>query len=231
MKAVSKLILVTVRGALALGLVLPARAATETYKIQASHSNVGFNVKRFFTKIPGSFATVDGTIVVDRDALENSSVDATIAIGSVNTNDAKRDGHLKNDDFFSADKFPSASFKSTSWKKTGADTYDVAGNLTIKDVTKPVILKTKLLGFGKAARGLEVAAFEATTTLDRREFGITYGAPAIASEVDVVINIESQKQTTGAAANPPPPATKPTAAVNGNFIPEGVWRGVFDISE
>lgn len=178
---------------LAILSVLTASAAVETYTIQPAHSSINFGVRRFFTKIPGSFAKFEGTVTVDRDNLEKSSTQATISTASVNTNDAKRDAHLQNGDFFSADKFPAIAFTSTSWTKTGPDTYDVAGDLTIKDVTKPVVLKTRVLGFGPGARGAPVAAFEATTTIKREDFGISYGKPAIANEVDIQINIEATK--------------------------------------
>jgi polyisoprenoid-binding protein YceI len=177
-----------------LALGATAHAAVETYQIQPAHSSVNFSVKRFFTKIPGAFARFSGTITVDRENLENNATDATIEVGSVNTNDQKRDAHLQTADFFLSEKFPAVSFKSKSWKKTGADTYDVAGDLTIKDVTKPVVLKTKVLGFGKGARGAEIAGFEATTTISRSDFGVTFGKGVISDEVDIDINIESSKQ-------------------------------------
>ena len=179
---------------LVLTLASPARAAVETYKIQPAHSSINFGVRRFFTKIPGSFAKFEGTIVVDRDDLEKSSTNAQIAVASVTTNDSKRDTHLQSADFFLSEKFPAISFKSNSWKKTGADTYDVAGDLTIKDITKPVVLKTKVLGFGPGARGALIAGFEATTTINRQDFGIAYGKGIIADDVDILINIESLKQ-------------------------------------
>ncbi len=168
-----------------------ATAAVETYKIDPAHSSVGFNVRHFFTKVPGVFAKSSGTITVDRDNLEKSSVEATIDVGSVNTREEKRDAHLKNQDFFLVEKFPSMTFKSKSWKKTGADTYDVAGDLTIKDKTKEVVLKVKSLGFGPGSRGAQLSGWEASTTLDRRDFGITYGQGVVGNDVDVAINIEA----------------------------------------
>lgn len=190
MKSLTRFALIS---ALTFGAFSAAHAAVETYKIQSAHSSINFGVRRFFTKIPGSFAKFEGTVTVDRDDLEKSSTDATISVASVNTNDPKRDAHLQNGDFFLAEKFPAIAFKSKSWKKTGTDTYDVAGDLTIKDVTKPVVLKTKVLGFGPGARGAQVAAFEATTTINRTDFGLSYGKPAIADEVEILINIESIK--------------------------------------
>lgn len=171
-----------------------ASAAVETYAIDHAHSSVGFTVRHFFTKVPGSFSKFSGTIKVDRDNLENSSVEATIEVKSVNTNDAKRDGHLQNDDFFVSSKFPAVSFKSSSWKKTGENTYDVAGDLTIKDVTKPVVLKVVALGFGPGMRGAQISGWEATTKIDRRDFGLGYGQGMVGNDVDIAINVEAVLQ-------------------------------------
>src|SRR4051794_23683700 len=91
MKLATKL---SLAGALTLGAFLTASAAVETYQIQTAHSSVNFGVRRFFTKIPGAFTKFSGTITVDRDNLENSSTNATIEVGSVDTYDPKRDAHL-----------------------------------------------------------------------------------------------------------------------------------------
>lgn len=177
--------------ALALAVLSTASAAVETYKIDPAHSSVGFTVRHFFTKVPGVFGKTTGTIKVDRDNMEQSSVEATIDVASVNTREEKRDAHLKNKDFFLVEQFPTMTFKSKSWKKTGEDTFDVTGDLTIKDKTKEVVLKVKLLGFGPGARGAQLSGWEAKTTLDRRDFGITYGQGVVGNEVDVSIDIEA----------------------------------------
>ncbi len=180
--------------ALATTFVAAASAAVETYKIDTAHSAVGFDIRHFFTKVPGTFNKVSGTIVVDRDNLEQSKVEATIDVATINTREEKRDSHLKSGDFFLAEKFPAITFKSKSWKKTGDDTFDVTGDLTIKDTTKEVVLQTKLLGFGPGARGAMLSGWEAKTTLDRRDYGISYGQGAVGNEVDVRIDIEAVLQ-------------------------------------
>lgn len=177
--------------ALAVTFVSAASAAVETYKIDTAHSAVGFDIRHFFTKVPGTFNKVTGTITVDRDNLEKSSVEATIDVATINTREEKRDAHLKSGDFFLTEKFPAITFKSKSWKKTGEDTFDVTGDLTIKETTKEVVLKTKLLGFGPGARGAMLSGWEAKTTLDRRDFGISYGQGAVGNEVNVGIDIEA----------------------------------------
>ena len=176
--------------ALLAGLATSASAAVESYKIDATHSNIQFSLRHLVSKFSGSFSTVAGTINVDRDNLEKSTVEATIDIGSINTADEKRNGHLKSPDFFDAAKFPAMTFKSTAWKKTGEDTFDVTGNLTIKDVTKPVVLKVKLLGFGAGMGGATVSGWEVTGAIKKSEFGLA--GPAMLGKVlgdDVAINI------------------------------------------
>ena len=176
--------------ALAAGLASSGFAAVETYKIDSTHSTIQFSLRHLVSKYTGSFSTVSGNLTVDRDNLEKSSVEATIDVGSINTSDEKRNSHIKSPDFFDFAKFPSMTFKSTAWKKTGFDTYDVTGNLTIKDVTKPVVLKAKLLGFGDGMGGAKLTGWEVTGAIKKSEFGL--GGPAMLGKVlgdDVTINI------------------------------------------
>jgi polyisoprenoid-binding protein YceI len=181
-------------GAMALGLFASAQAAVETYKIDPVHSSVGFTIRHFFTNVPGTFTKFSGTIVVDRANLENSTVEARIEVASVDTRNGMRDDDLRSDKFFSAVKLPAITFKSTSWKKTGDDTYDVTGNLTIRDVTKEVVLKTKSLGFGPGMKGAMLSGWEATTTLDRNDFGITAYPKVLGDDIAVTITIEADLQ-------------------------------------
>jgi polyisoprenoid-binding protein YceI len=180
--------------ALGSGLVSFACAAVETYTIDPVHSSVGFRIRHFVSKVPGSFTKFSGTILVDRDNLENSSVEATIDVGSINTFNEHRDADLKTANYFDADKFATITFKSKSWKKTGDDTFDVTGDLTIKGVTKEVVLKTTLLGFGPGMRGAQLSGWEATTTLKKSDFGVTGPAmlaTALGEEVAITIGIEA----------------------------------------
>jgi polyisoprenoid-binding protein YceI len=191
MKLTTKLLALA---ALAAGISNAASAAVETYNIDPVHSSVGFNVRHFLTKVPGIFTKFSGTITVDRDNLENSSVDATIDVGSVSTNNDKRDTHLKSPDFFDFADFSTITFKSTSWKKTGDTTFDVTGNLTIRGTTKPVVLKVDLLGFGPGMMGAQLSGWDATTTIDRGDFGVNGPAmlgKALGSEVGISISVEA----------------------------------------
>ena len=191
MKLRSRLLAVA---ALATGLASSGFAAVETYKIDSTHSTVQFSLRHLVSKYTGSFSTVSGDITVDRDHLEKSSVEAKIDVGSINTSDEKRNAHIKSPDFFDFAKFPSMTFKSTAWKKTGEDTYDVTGDLTIKDVTKPVVLKAKLLGFGDGMGGAKLSGWEVTGAIKKSDFGLAGPAmlgKVLGNDVAIIIGIEA----------------------------------------
>ena len=177
--------------ALALGSLTSVRAAVETYNIDPVHTWVGFSVAHFFTKVPGYFGKVKGTIVVDRDHLENSTVEAVIEVASITTNTKMRDDDLRSTNFFAAAQFPAMTFKSSAWKSTGDNTYAVTGVLTMKNVAKEVVLKVTSLGFGPGMKGAAISGWEAKLTLDRRDFDITADQGAVGNSVDVLINVEA----------------------------------------
>jgi polyisoprenoid-binding protein YceI len=176
---------------LALGSTASAKAAIETYDIDPVHTWVGFTVSHFFTKVPGYFSKVKGTIVVDRDHLENSTIEAVIEVASITTNTKMRDDDLRSTNFFAAATFPVMTFKSLAWKSTGADTFTVTGMLTMKNVAKEVVLKVTSLGFGPGMKGAAISGWEASLTLDRRDFDIGADQGMIGNSVDVVINVEA----------------------------------------
>ena len=184
-------ILSLVIAALALGPLTSAKAAVETYNIDPVHTWVGFSIAHFFTKVPGYFSKVKGTIVVDRDHLENSTVEAVIEVASITTNTKMRDDDLRSTNFFAAAQFPAMTFKSSAWKSTGDNTYAVTGVLTMKNVAKEVELKVTSLGFGPGMKGAAISGWEAKLTLDRRDFDITADQGAVGNSVDVLINVEA----------------------------------------
>ena len=180
--------------ALATASFQSASAAVETYVIDPVHSSIGFSIRHFVSKVPGSFTKFSGTIVVDRADLEKSSVEATIEVTSVNTANEKRDGHLQSPDFFDTAKFPSATFKSKSWKKTGEDSFDVTGDFTLHGVTKEIVLKTKLLAFGAGMKGAQLSGWEASAVIKKSDFGVNGPAmlgKALGDEVTLNIAIEA----------------------------------------
>lgn len=187
----------------ALALASTGKATVETYNIDPVHSSVGFTIRHLVGRVPGRFTKFSGAITVDRDNLENSSVSAVIDVGSVDTDNDKRNGHLKTADFFDAATYSTITFKSTSWKKTGDGTFDVTGDLTIKNVTKPVVLKVTLNGFGPGMKGTMESGWEATTTLNRTDFGVNGPAmlgTMLGNDVAVDILIEADIATAADAA-------------------------------
>jgi len=178
---------------LMLGSLTSAKAAVETYNIDPVHTWVGFSIAHFFTKVPGYFSKVKGTIVVDRNHLENSTVEAVIEVASITTNTKMRDDDLRSTNFFAAAQFPAMTFKSSAWKSTGGNTYAVTGVLTMKNVAKVVVLKVTSLGFGPGINGAAISGWEAKLTLDRRDFDITADQGAIGNDVDVLINVEADR--------------------------------------
>ncbi len=179
-----------------LGFVATASAAVETYKLDPVHSSVSFSLRHLVSKFSASFTKVTGAVAYDATAPEKSSVEATVAIASVNSGNETRNGHLLDTqhNFFEVAKFPTATFTSTAWKKTGDDTFDVTGDLTIKGVTKPVVFKVSLLGTGPGMGGSTVSGWEATTVIKKSDFGVNGPAmlgKALGDEVTLTIGIEA----------------------------------------
>jgi polyisoprenoid-binding protein YceI len=194
----SKLALVI--AGLALGSLASAQAAVETYDIDPVHTWVGFSVSHFFTKVPGFFGKVKGTVTVDREHLEKSNVEAVIEVASITTNTSMRDDDLRSANFFAADKFPTMTFKSKTWKYTGGSAYVVTGDLTIKGVTKSVVLKVTSLGFGPGMKGVAISGWEVSTTLDRRDFDSSADQGMIGNNVEIVIQVEADLRKTATAS-------------------------------
>jgi len=186
-----------------LTLTLAARAEVVAYKIDSVHSSVGFTLRHMVSKFTSSFTKVTGTVNYDAAAPEASSVEATVEIGSVSTASERRDTHIKSPDFFDAAKFPNATFKSKSWKKTGESTYAVTGDLTIKDVTKEVVLSTELLGSGPGMGGATITGWEAKTTIKKSDFGLAGPAmlgKVLGDDVALTISIEAGHKPDAPAA-------------------------------
>jgi len=193
--------------ALATGL---ATAEPTNFVVDRGHSEVGFNVRHIFNQVHGRFNDWDAAIAYDPKNVANSSVSATIRDSSIFTGNDRRDAHLRTNDFFWADKYPTITFKSTKVVPGKDDKhFAVEGNLTIRDVTKPVTLDTQFLGMGPVSiSGRSVgtqAGFIAKTTINRKDYGIVWnrtldqGGMMLDDDVELVLNI--------AAMTPPPAAT------------------------
>ncbi|HVS51499.1 MAG TPA: YceI family protein [Opitutaceae bacterium] len=183
--------------AVAAAFVSHACAAGDTYTIDAVHSSVAFSVRHFVSKVPGKFTKFSGAITVDKDNPANNAAEATIETASLSTENQRRDDHVRSADFLDAAKFPTIKFKSTAWTKTGDNTFDVKGNLTIKDVTRPVTLKVTLLGIGPGMPGTTLSGWEATTTIDKKDFHVIDPPmldAALGDDVAITINVEADKK-------------------------------------
>lgn len=183
-------------------LCLTGDAAVETYQIDPAHSSVVFQVRHFLAKVPGTFAKFTGTVTVDRDNFEHNDIAATVEIAGIDTKSEARNKHLLSADFFLAEKFPTATFRSKSWKKSGADTWTVTGDLTIKDQTRPLVLAVRFLGYATGQRGAQLSGWEAATTISRTDFGVGKPEKSIADEVELSINIEAKLPKPDAAKAP-----------------------------
>jgi polyisoprenoid-binding protein YceI len=191
---------------LAAALAASPALAEETYQFDRSHTTVGFEIRHIFTMLGGKFQDFSGTIRVDRARPESSSVEFTIQAASIFTNDPKRDAHLKTPDFFDVAAHPTITFKSTSVQADGKDKWLVTGDLTMRGVTKRVTLPVAFLGEGRDPWGNEKMGFQASTTLDRKEFGISWnkaldqGGVLLGDEVKVQVSVEANKVKAAADA-------------------------------
>lgn len=169
-----------------------------TWAIDPVHSSISFWVRHLMvSKVRGTFDVFDGAITVADDG--TPSVTAEIAVDSVNTGNGQRDAHLKSSDYFGADQHPMATFTSTAVTAKG-DNYVLDGNFTLKGVTKPVSLELEFSGVNPGMGNGEVAGFEASVVLNRKDFGIDLDMPletggaVVGDKVTITLEIEALKQ-------------------------------------
>jgi polyisoprenoid-binding protein YceI len=172
-----------------------------TYKIDAAHSEILFKVKHLMiTNVTGSFSKFDGTMESDAADYSDAKISFEADIDSISTNNAQRDGHLKADDFFAADKFPKLTFVSTGIVKESDEDYKLTGDLTIRDVTKSVTLDVEYGGTTNDPWGQTKVGFEATGKINRKEFGLAFhavtetGSIMLSDEVKLALNVQFTKQ-------------------------------------
>ncbi len=175
-------------------LALPATAAT--YTIDGSHSSAVFRVKHFnVANFYGTFNGIAGTINYDASKPAASSIEVTIKADSVDSRNDRRDGHIKSPDFLNAAEFADITFKSTSVKPTGDDTFEITGKLTLHGVTKDLTISAEKTGQGPNPRnGDEMVGFEAQFTVDRTEFGMNFMAGPLSEEVHFILALEAAKK-------------------------------------
>jgi polyisoprenoid-binding protein YceI len=195
-------------------LFVPAFARASTWDIDPAHTSIEFSVRHMMVStVKGQFEKVKGSLELDDKDVTKSTVEVTIDLGSVNTHEPKRDGHLKSADFFDTAKFPTATFKSTKVQKAGKNKLKVTGELSLHGVTKPVVLEVEgptdayKTPFGTTVRGVH-----ATAKLDRKDFGIGWnkvldnGGVLVGNEVSLDLSAELSEK---AAPAPAAPAAKP----------------------
>jgi polyisoprenoid-binding protein YceI len=172
------------------------------WQIDPSHSAAQFSVRHLMvTKVRGEFGKMAGTVQYDAKAPEKMAIDATIDVASINTREAKRDDHLRSPDFFDVAKFPSMTFKSKSAKAKGKGKLDVTGDLTIRGVTKQVVLAVEGLDSEvKDPWGNSRTGAVGTTKINRKDFGLTWnqaletGGVMVGDEVEITVDVSLIKQ-------------------------------------
>jgi len=173
---------------------LPA-LAQDTYKIDPVHSEVSFKVRHLLAKVSGRFTKFSGDIKIDTKNISKSSVEVSIDAASINTDVEARDNHLRSDAFFDVAKYPTITFKSTSVKEVAKGKLEVTGDFTVHGVTKRITFPITNAGTQAGPKpGTVVAGFiDGALTIDRQDYGVSYGKGMVGDEVAISLNIEAGK--------------------------------------
>lgn len=188
-------------------------AETEPFVFDKSHSKVGFSVRHWVTKVEGRFKEFDGKIWLDRAKPSDSKVEITIQAASIDTENDRRDNHLRSADFFEVEKYPTITFKSTRVEPKGKDLYDVTGELSMHGVTKTLTFPVQHTGFVNLGKQ-EKAGFELTIPINRKDFGIVWnrtadqGGVMLGDDVEITVLVEANKEMPA----PPEPTKVPAAS-------------------
>lgn len=172
-----------------------------TWQIDSAHSHIYFTARHMMiSKVRGQFESFSGSVQYDEENPTRTAVDIEVDINSINTREEQRDTHLKSPDFFDAATYPVMRFKSTAVEKTGEDTAKLHGDLTIRGVTKPVTLDVDYAGQAKSPWGTISAGFSATSTINRKEWGLNWnqaletGGVLVGDKIQIEIELELVKQ-------------------------------------
>ena len=184
---------------LATGLALQAQSK---WSFDKAHSKISFNVEHLvISEVTGQFGSFDGSVTASSEDFSDSNIEFTIDVASVDTDNDRRDGHLRSDDFFNAEKFPSITFKGKSLEKVDGNMYKLTGDLTIRDVTKEVVLDVKYGGTVKDPYGNTKAGFKITGNINRFDYNLKWNAAlesgglVVGENVEIVGNIELKKES------------------------------------
>lgn len=181
------------------------------WQIDHAHSHISFTARHMMiSKVRGSFDKFSGEINFDEDNPTNTTVYAEIDLSSINTREEKRDEHLRSADFFNVDEHPTMTFKSTRVEQTSSDSGKLYGELTIRGITKPVVLDVEYHGVQKSPWGQEQAGFSATTTINRKDWELNWnvaletGGWLVGDKIQIEIDLELIKvaETVPAEAEP-----------------------------
>ncbi len=181
-------------GALVLGLATTANATR--WKVDGAHTTVSFSVSHLFTSVRGRFDRFEGSVEFNPAKPEATVVRGTIEAASINTNNAKRDKHLRSGDFFDVEKYPTLSFESTGVKKVNGNKGELEGKLTVHGVTRPVVIEVEYLGQGSDPWGNVRAGFSMKLTIDRKDYGLNWnevletGGFLVGDEVEIRVDVE-----------------------------------------
>lgn len=169
--------------------------------LDPSHSEISFKVKHLVvTTLTGKFEKFEGAVESASDDFSNASINFSADVNSINTGNADRDSHLKSDDFFNAEPYPKLSFKANTFTKTGDNEYKLAGDITIRDVTRPIELTAEYGGTAVDPWGNTKAGFELNGKLKRKDFGLKWdalteaGGAVVSDEVKLHMNVQLVKQ-------------------------------------
>ncbi|HEU4563858.1 MAG TPA: YceI family protein [Gemmatimonadaceae bacterium] len=170
-----------------------------SWKIDVNHSELTFEIRHLVSRVRGTFKQWSGNVVADPTNWGTGQVDVTIQTSSIDTNNDRRDADLRSSNFFAADSFPTIIFRSSAVEAKGSD-IRIAGTLTMRGVSKPVVLTGQLIGMTQGANGKRRAGFEASTTVNRLDYGITWnraaegGGVVLGDEVKIQVVIAMVEQ-------------------------------------
>jgi polyisoprenoid-binding protein YceI len=194
MKRFTTFLILTVFGATSL------MAQKSSWNLDKAHSGVGFSVRHLvISEVTGNFKDYDISLKSTKDDYSDAVVEATIKVASINTDNEKRDAHLRTDDFFNAEKYPEIKFKSTLFEKVGDNKYKITGDLTIRDVTKKVTFDATYNGSINAPWGAMVTSWKATLSLNRFDYNLKWnktieaGGLIAGDTINITLNLELNK--------------------------------------
>lgn len=177
-----------------------AQDSVPTYEVDATHSTVQFKVRHLgISHVTGAFNDYEVDLAFDPEDLSTLSTTAVIDVSSVDTENERRDNHLRSPDFFAAEDYPEMTFESKEIRNIDGNDFEIVGDLTIRGVTKEVVLDAEMLGTAIGMQGEERAAFTAETTINRKEFGLEWdriteaGSIVVGDEVTILLDVEAFK--------------------------------------